>query len=170
MKIFYKRKRRLKGLLKVNGARLVLLLFLVSCKTHKPVALSSSESSVEIREVEKLVPYALPSDSITLEALFQCDSTNKVLLSRINSTVGKGLISKHSFEDGKLSVRAYQGQDTIYLPVRDVSKTEIKQSETVSPAEAPKKLPLQSFFWWSGLLGWLSLVVAITYRIAKHFK
>jgi hypothetical protein len=171
---WYKKRKKLKGWQPVKmGLVLLVVLFGVGCKSQKPMVQSSEGSHIEVirTEVEKLVPYALPADSVTLQALLECDSTNKVLLRQISNKTSKGFTTDYSFEKGILSLAAHRERDTIYLPAKEKeeSKTLLQQSETHTQ-QVEKTLPLAKFFWWSGLASWMLLVVFVTRKLTKHFK
>jgi hypothetical protein len=89
----------------------------VGCKTQQP------QTQVQIKtiekEVEKLVPYALPPDSTAIEALFECDSLNRVQLKELKELKAKGWQSNILFSNGLLKYNGYRPADTIYIPGKD---------------------------------------------------
>lgn len=68
---------------------------------------------------ERLVPVYLSPDSALLVALFECDSTNRVVLRQVEEWKGKRMESDLSFQDGRLDYKAKADPDTVYLPSRD---------------------------------------------------
>lgn len=68
---------------------------------------------------ERLVPVYLSPDSALLVALFECDSTNRVVLRQVEEWKGKRMESDLSFQDGRLDYKAKADPDTVYLPGRD---------------------------------------------------
>lgn len=68
---------------------------------------------------ERLVPVYLSPDSALLTALFECDSTNRVVLRQMEEQKGKSMETGWSFEDGRLDYQAKTAPDTVYLPGKD---------------------------------------------------
>lgn len=68
---------------------------------------------------ERLVPVYLSPDSALLTALFECDSTGRVILKAYNELKSAGTESRLHFEDGRLDYEAKEKPDTVFLPVKD---------------------------------------------------
>ena len=68
---------------------------------------------------ERLVPVYLSPDSALLTALFECDSTNQVVLRQMEEWKGKSMETGWSFENGRLDYQAKTAPDTVYLPGQD---------------------------------------------------
>ena len=71
------------------------------------------------REVTKLVPYRLPGDTLAIQALFECDSANNVLMTSLEETRSQ-LSTAFKFKDGVLDYNAAKHSDTVWLPVDSV--------------------------------------------------
>lgn len=95
------------------------LVILASCKTAKqPVITVPIQYKEKI--VEKLVPVKLPADSTNIMALFECDSTNQVILKELTEVKSKRIQSLFSFNDGQLKYKAKTALDTVYIPGKDI--------------------------------------------------
>lgn len=55
---------------------------------------------------DRLVPVYLSPDSALLTALFECDSTGRVLMRQVEELKGKVMETDLSFKDGKLDYKA----------------------------------------------------------------
>jgi hypothetical protein len=123
-------------------------VLLVGCKTQQP------QSQVQIKtiekEVEKLVPYALPADSTTLAALFECDSLNRVQLKEMSEMKAKRLQSDFSFANGLLQYKLKQPPDTIYIPGKDRYIYQDVPVEIVKEVIVYKQTDFQIVCGWFG--------------------
>lgn len=121
-----------------------------SCKTQQ------SQPQVQIKtiekEVEKLVPYALPADSTTITALFVCDSLNRVQLKELSELKAKGLQSNFSFNNGLLQYNLKQPPDTIYIPGKD------RYIYQDVPVEVPKEVIVYKQTDWQVVCGWFGKI------------
>ena len=68
---------------------------------------------------DRLVPVYLSPDSALLTALFECDSTGRVLMQEVEELKGKAMETDLSFKDGKLDYKAKAVPDTVYVPGKD---------------------------------------------------
>ena len=68
------------------------------------------------RRVTTLVPFLIPGDSVTMQAYFECDSLNNVLLKEMSEQKGRRMNTDIDFKDGKLNYKAELKPDTVYLP------------------------------------------------------
>ena len=66
----------------------------------------------------RLVPVYLSPDSALLTALFECDSTGRVLMQEVEELKGKAMETDLSFKDGKLDYKAKAVPDTVYVPLQ----------------------------------------------------
>ena len=97
--------------------RIILLLLLsitvlTGCRTIPP--LQVPVQTIE-RKVTTLVPYRLPGDSVLMQAKFECDSTNNVLLKQLTESKS-GMNTGYEFSNGTLEYSAHKQLDTIWLP------------------------------------------------------
>lgn len=101
---------------------LTILLFaiymLTGCKTQRTAIIEVPVKHTE-RIVERLVPVQLPADSSAIFALFECDSTNQVILKQLGEEKSKRIQSLFTFDSGFLRYKAKTIHDTVYLPARD---------------------------------------------------
>lgn len=157
-------KTALKILLSVFTA-----VLMIACKTQQP------QSQVQIKtiekEVEKLVPYALPPDSTTINALFECDSLNQVQLKELDELKAKGWQSSFYFNNGLLQYKLKQPPDTIYIPGKDRYIYQDVPVEVVKEVIVYKQTDFQIVCCWfgkifMGLLG-LASVVGLIVLIGK---
>lgn len=66
------------------------------------------------REVTRLIPYRLPGDSVLMQAVFECDSANNVLMTSLEETKSK-LTTAFRFRGGVLDYRVMKPPDTVWL-------------------------------------------------------
>ena len=101
--------------LKLNILILVVTtVALLGCKSSKPL-IQVPIKTVE-RRVTTLVPFLIPGDSVTMQAYFECDSLNNVLLKEMSEQKGRRMNTDIDFKDGKLNYKAELKPDTVYLP------------------------------------------------------
>ena len=126
---------------------------LVACVTQKP------QSQVQVKtiekEVEKLVPYALPPDSAAIEALFECDSLNQVQLKELNELKAKGWQTNFSFINGLLKYKMHQPSDTIYITGKD------KYIYQDVPIEVVKEVPVYKQTGWQIVCCWFGKIFMV---------
>ena len=68
---------------RINNILLITLLaFVFSCTAKKQISQVPVHTTTKI--VERMIPIAMPQDSSTLLALFECDSNNKVILEQLH--------------------------------------------------------------------------------------
>jgi hypothetical protein len=146
---------------------LVLITSLVGCRTVKQIA-PPQVFKDSIRIVERLVPIQLPADSSVLEALFECDSTNQVVMKALSEEKSKRVSTQIKFTPGKVAKLDYKSKtkpDTVYLP----SKETIRYLEKPYRVEVP--VVTNELNWWQKVLMWgggifiLLLVLAIYNKI-----
>ncbi len=146
-----------------TALKVLLIVFtavlLVACKTQQPqVQIKTIE-----KEVEKLVPYALPPDSTTISALFECDSLNQVQLKELDELKAKGWQSSFYFNDGLLQYKLKQPPDTIYIPGKDRYIYQDVPVEVVKEVIVYKQTDFQIVCCWFGrlLMGLLAVGLGI---------
>lgn len=89
---------------------------------------------------ERLVPVYLSPDSALLSALFECDSTGRVLMRQVEELKGRTMGTDLSFTDGRLDYTARTVPDTVYLPGRD--------SIIYVPQEVVVETEVNRLTWW----------------------
>lgn len=149
-----------------------LIISLIGCRTvkssEKPPVLKDS-----IRVVEKLVPVQLPADSSILEAYFQCDSTNRVIMKELHDEKSKHVNTSFGFTPGKTAKLTYKAKtqpDTVYVRGKD---TTIYKDR---PVYIDKTIEINKLYWWQKVLMWcggaflLLLVIAIYRKIKPLIK
>ncbi len=146
---------------------LILVLLLVSCKTV------SRETEVpirtEIKIVEKEIPVPMPQDSASMYALFECDSTNQVIMRQLEEQKTQDVNTTTSFIDGILRYKFKTVRDTVYVHKTDsfvYAEKPIRIKETV---EVNKLKSWQKLLIWSGVLAWVILIGGIVFNITKRY-
>ena len=103
------------------------------------------------REVTRLVPYRLPGDSVLMQAVFECDSANNVLMTSLQETKSK-LTTAFRFRGGVLDYRAMKPPDTVWVK----SDSVIINREVPVIVEVPKieymQTRFQKVFFYIGLM------------------
>lgn len=97
-------------------------LMLFSCKTTQQPAVAVPVEYKE-RIVERLVPVELPSDSANIQALFECNGLNQVIMKELTEIKSKRIQSLYTFNGGKLKYSAKTAFDTVYVKGRDTYTT-----------------------------------------------
>lgn len=87
---------------------------------------------------ERLVPVYLSPDSALLTALFECDSTGRVLMQEVDELKGKTMETDLSFKDGKLDYKAKTVPDTVYVPGKD----------SIIYIPQPVEVEVNRLTWW----------------------
>ncbi|WP_278934748.1 hypothetical protein [Parabacteroides johnsonii] len=87
---------------------------------------------------ERLVPVYLSPDSALLTALFECDSTGRVLMRQVEELKGKRMETDLSFKDGKLDYKAKASPDTVYVPGKD----------SIIYIPQPVEVEVNRLTWW----------------------
>ncbi|MDD4217455.1 MAG: hypothetical protein PHZ24_08995 [Bacteroidales bacterium] len=93
----------------------LLLLTIVGCRTQQPTIITEVQEKI----VERLVPYALPSDSSEMQLRITCDSLNNVLISELSEYKTKGINSKLTVNNDRLVYKTVVNRDTVFIPVTD---------------------------------------------------
>jgi hypothetical protein len=144
----------------------VLVIFVSGCRTVKPTT-PVAKAKDSIVYVEKLVPVSLPADSAYIEALFECDSTNQVIMKELTETKTKRVNTTTAFKAGKTASLAYRAKtihDTIYA----------KQIQSLKYKEVPVPYPeikeVNVLHWWQKVLMWEGVVFTILLLIAIYRK
>ena len=121
----------------IRALALMLLIWLTGCKAPQRVV-EVPVKTIE-REVTRLIPYRLPGDSVLMQAVFECDSANNVLMTSLEETKSK-LTTAFKFRGGVLDYRVMKPPDTVWLKsdsiiinreipvIVEVSKVEYRQS------------------------------------------
>lgn len=94
------------------------LLTVMSCKTQKqPV----TQVPIHYKEriVERLVPVRVADDSLSMLALFECDSLNQVVLKQLREEKSKGVKSQFDFSNGLLNYHVVAVHDTVFIAAKD---------------------------------------------------
>lgn len=129
-------KRRTAALLPIM---LMLALCCMNCagpKMSKGTHVSQPVSEPVVRE--RLVPVYLSPDSALLTALFECDSTGRVLMQEVDELKGKRMETDLSFKDGKLDYKAKAVPDTVYVPGKD----------SIIYIPQPVEVEVNRLTWW----------------------
>lgn len=145
---------------------LILLISLIGCRTaRQPEKQSVLKDSVRI--VERLVPVQLPADSSLIEAYFECDSANKVILKELHDEKTKHVNANIDFKPGKTAKLTYKAKtqpDTIYIRGKD---TTIYKDR---PVYIDKPVITNALHWWQKVLMWCGGAFLILLSIAIYKK
>lgn len=148
------------GLLKKSMPALTLILlvlYVTSCGGLKNAKGTPANPPANI-VTERLVPVYLSPDSALLTALFECDSSNQVVMKAYNELKSAGVESSLSFDNGKLDYKANAKHDTIYIPAKD------------SIIYVPKYVPGETVYinrltWWQQAQIYLCRLLAVVFLI-----
>lgn len=157
-------------------AKQILLLFMlmisaISCSSAKKISTIPIQKD-SIVYVEKLVPVTIPADSSSVYALFECDSTNKVIMKELTEEKTKNLQTYTDFktDKNKRSTLVYKIKtvhDTIY--VKQIDNTIYKEKPIPYPVE--KEINVlhlwQKILMWCGVTFLILLIIAIYRKFKK---
>ena len=167
-----KKRQKISQAIKVSFYFLLMLFaisvvsVLTGCKATQRSVDASTDSYVY--EKETLEPFAVPADSLTLRALFECDSLNNVLFRGISESKSKNMSSVFSFDKGVLSYDARTHPDTVWVKQKE-KVTLLKQTVTIKTT-VTKTVLKRDAFWWSGLVLWISLTGFVVYKLSRKFR
>ena len=133
-------------------------VLLMGCKPQQRVPVQTVE-----RKVTTLVPYRLPGDSVLMQAKFECDSTNNVLLKQLAESK-TGMTTGYEFENSTLSYSAKTARDTIYIPQDSI----IIEQEIPVLLEVPK-IEYRQTYWQRirSTIGDLALIFLLIFSLFK---
>ena len=96
-----------------------IALCLVGCRTRiKYVPIESSTDSIYI---DRLIPYPLPIDSVSIRALLECDENGKVVLRWLDIANTKNIELQFVIDSlGQVIADMRVKPDTLYLPSREI--------------------------------------------------
>lgn len=145
---------------------LVSLTLLASCKSAQ-VPVQQVPIQYKERVVERLVPIQIPADSASVQALFECDSLNRVIMLELNESKSKGVQSGASFRNGNFKYIFKTVHDTIYIPAKDSIIYQEIAVEVPVPYEVNKLTWEQRISIRAGHLFFVMLIVGMAYMVAK---
>jgi len=144
----------------------VLVVFVSGCRTLRP-STPVAKAKDSIIYVEKLVPVILPADSTYIEAFFECDSTNQVIMKELTEAKTKRITTNTAFKGGKTASLVYRTKtvhDTIY--VKQIQSLQYKEV----PVPYPKIEKVNVLHWWQKVLMWEGVIFTILFLIALYRK
>lgn len=142
-----------------------LALCLSGCRTHiKYVPVESRHDSVYI---DRLVPYPVPADSATINALMECDEEGRVTLRRLSMEQSKNIGLQFKLDSlGHLLAKMKATPDTLYLPSREIYVDKYVEVPVEVPVEVERGLSIweqmciRLFPYAAGLSSVLLILVA----------
>ncbi len=138
-----------------------LALCLSGCRTHiKYVPVESRHDSVYI---DRLVPYPVPADSATINALMECDEEGRVTLRRLSMEQSKNIGLQFKLDSlGHVLAKMKTTTDTLYLPSKEIYAE--REVEVPVPVERElskwEQMCIRLFPYAAGLSSVLLILVA----------
>lgn len=138
-----------------------LALCLSGCRTHiKYVPVESRHDSVYI---DRLVPYPVPADSATINALMECDEEGRVTLRRLSVEQSKNIGLQFKLDSlGHVLAKMKTTPDTLYLPSKEIYAE--REVEVPMPVERElskwEQMCIRLFPYAAGLSSVLLILVA----------
>lgn len=135
----------------------LILLAFVGCKAQQPLV-NTIETVRTEKEIMRDTVISTNPDSATVKALLECDSTNKVILRRIEILQGERIkpsVDIRQNTDGSTNLIVECKEDSLRheIQIRDKIIEELKNSREQVPVEIEKK---GSAFWkGSGIAFWV---------------
>ncbi|MFZ6038634.1 MAG: hypothetical protein ACOYU1_10465 [Bacteroidota bacterium] len=152
--------------------KLIILLILTtfilsSCRSRKEMVTVPYTKTVE-RNTSTLVPVVIRGDSTLLQAYFECDSTNKVIMRSLEEYKSKNSTSKVSFDSGKFMYTNTKITDTIYSRI-DTVYTYKEIPVTVETEKTVYRMTkIQSVLFYVGIIAITTVAVWLSLKI--NFK
>jgi len=111
-----------------------------------------------------------PADSCLMEALLECDSNGRALLSRVLSLqTGQRVTQQVKLKDNHLRVASRVDADSIPAQMKDRQVTS-KEEKVVTVERVVNVVKgYQWFFIYSGILMWVLIVVGLFIRLLRLF-
>lgn len=147
----------------------LLLLIIIAMSGCKSAQVPVTEVPIQYRErvIERLVPVQVPADSASVQALFECDSLNQVIMLELNEAKSRGVQSGASFQNGNFKYTLKTVHDTVYIQAKDsIVYREVPVKVSV-PYEVNKLTWLQKVYIRAGQLLFILLVAGLAYLLAK---
>lgn len=138
-----------------------LALCLSGCRTHiRYVPVESKHDSVYI---DRLVPYPVPADSATINALMECDEEGRVTLRRLSMEQSKNIGLQFKLDSlGHVLAKMKTTPDTLYLPSKEIYAE--REVEVPMPVERElskwEQMCIRLFPYAAGLSSVLLILVA----------
>lgn len=138
-----------------------LALCLSGCRTHiQYVPVESRHDSVYI---DRLVPYPVPADSATINALMECDEEGRVTLRRLSMEQSKNIGLQFKLDSlGHVLAKMKTTPDTLYLPSKEIYAE--REVEVPMPVERElskwEQMCIRLFPYAAGLSSVLLILVA----------
>lgn len=138
-----------------------LALCLSGCRTHiQYVPVKSKHDSVYI---DRLVPYPVPADSATINALMECDEEGRVTLRRLSMEQSKNIGLQFKLDSlGHVLAKMKTTPDTLYLPSKEIYAE--REVEVPMPVERElskwEQMCIRLFPYAAGLSSVLLILVA----------
>lgn len=141
----------------------ILIVASAGCARRQIVTVPVKDSAdVKVRVVKEIETIQLPPDSAWLNAFFECDSNNQVLLSRVETLQGERVKQSFNYNAGQLTTRA---TDNATKDIESTVKDSIiyERVEVPYPVEVPvevnKLTQWQIFQMWLGRLAVIALAL-----------
>lgn len=130
----------------VGLSLVVIILIMAGCAPVRPV-LSERVDTVTIWEIERDTTIVMQADSSMFEAWFECDSMNKVILTKMAGQQGKRIEQVVKWRDNNITVTAVIDSQAVYL---DWKERHVKEqtTDTYLVPDQKKDHPL----WWNALI------------------
>jgi hypothetical protein len=146
---------------------LIILLFVVlaSCRPCKELSTTIVENDTLIVFRDSLI--VIPADSALFNAWFECDSFNRVVMSKLETIEGRKLKPVIQFRDNWLSASVKIDSEQVYIKWKEVhTSSSIDQQEVKVQIQKvyPKWLIILAL---TGVISLTSLVVIVLYKVKK---
>ena len=146
----------------------------VACRTAAPPSQVPLQGKTEIRE--KIVDVPAVQDSAAIMAFFECDSNNRVILSRYNQLMSDYVSLSSSIvpiEGGmKISAQIKTNHPATKAVVRDsIVYQDVPVYVKGDTVEVVKPLtPFQQFIKYSGIAAWVILIAYAAFKFYNFSK
>jgi len=152
---------------------IAIALLGTGCRLLHPAA--GRQTTFTVGTVVRDTTVIVQSDSAAIEALFECDSLNQVVMRRLSVESGRKLHPEVVFRDQVLTVSMPVDSEAVYFELRDRYTYRIDTVYIERPVK--KEVSKTSFFsfrlrWWMKLVMAFSIIILIskagTYLMIKR--
>lgn len=153
----------------MNRSFLILLMVLfMGCKPCKEVSTLVYDTDTMIIYHDSIV--MLPADSSLVNALFQCDSLNNVVLSELETVKGRKIKPIVEFKDRWFKVIIPVDSEAVVLKWKEKHTSNIKEKEVIKTEIVKVKPKWLVNLAWMGGLALLYVIGVIISKIVKLIK
>lgn len=148
----------------------VMLMWMVSCRTHQPIVQTEVKEVIIEREVRDTIVTIAP-DSASIKALLECDSAGNVLIKELKEAQGKNVVLqaqlKNTNKGTAIVIDCKQDSLERVIALQNEKIQELnnnKQTETIEVKYIP------DFVKWLAWIGAGAILLAVLWVVLKVYR